>query len=191
MYFIVFNLYVFYCFMISAVWDLHLDQYQAELMIYRAKRGTKLLIYRPKCKIHFAICFCTQNEKILTFRVDLWSQKVTWLRNGRSDFRKLGVKISARLQRKKSWSGAAESAAVLRARQNLSGGGGGGGGWGGGEDYLILLRGVALPSAVSFSIGVNLLKTIWFCYITHISHRPQPSVARVGIILTAFASKLC
>ena len=30
--------------------------------------------------------FCTQNEKILTFRVDLWSQKVMWLRNGRSDF---------------------------------------------------------------------------------------------------------
>ena len=40
MYFIVLWIsYVFYCFMISAVWDLHLDQYQAELMIYRAKRG--------------------------------------------------------------------------------------------------------------------------------------------------------
>ena len=29
--------------------------------------------------------------KNLTFRVDLWSQKVMWLRNGRSDFRKVGV----------------------------------------------------------------------------------------------------
>ena len=34
-----FNLYAFYCFMISAVRDLHLDQYQVELMIYKAKRG--------------------------------------------------------------------------------------------------------------------------------------------------------
>ena len=110
---------VFYCFMISAVWDLHLDQYQAELMIYKAKRGQNYW-------------FTGQNEKftlpfvlyakwiILTFRVDLWLQKVMWLRNGRYDFRKLGVKISARLQRKKSWSGAAESAVLLRAWQNLS-----------------------------------------------------------------------
>ena len=34
-----FLFYVLYCFLISAVWDLHLDQYQAELMIYKAKRG--------------------------------------------------------------------------------------------------------------------------------------------------------
>ena len=48
MYFIVsWMSHVFYCFlflcilffMISTVWDLHLDQYQAELMIYKAKRG--------------------------------------------------------------------------------------------------------------------------------------------------------
>ena len=49
--------------------------------------------------------------KNLTFRVDLWSQKVMWLRNGRSDFRKLSVKICVRLQKKESWSGAPESAA--------------------------------------------------------------------------------
>ena len=54
---------------------------------------------------------------------DLWSQKVTWLCNGMSDFRKLGIKISVRLQRKKSWSGVAKSVAVLRGRQNLSRGG--------------------------------------------------------------------
>ena len=85
----------------------------------QSKKRTKLLIYRPKWKIHFAIFLYTKwiNSH---FRVDLWSQKVMWLHNGRSDFRKLGVKISARLQRKKSWSGAAESMAVLCARQNLS-----------------------------------------------------------------------
>ena len=78
-----------------------------------------------QAKIRNSLChlFCTQHENNLTFRVDLWSQKVMWLRNGRSDFRKLGVKICVRLQRKKSWSGVAESAAVLRARQNLSRGG--------------------------------------------------------------------
>ena len=63
-----------------------------------------------QAKIKNSLChlFC-----ILTFWVDLWSQKVTWLRNGRSDFRKLGVKISARLQRK-------SGTVVLRVRQNLS-----------------------------------------------------------------------
>ena len=81
----------------------------------QSKKRTNLLIYRPKWK--FTLPFVFVHKMIFfffTFWVDLWSQKVTWLRNGRSDFRKLGVKICARLQRKKSWSGAAESAAVLR-----------------------------------------------------------------------------
>ena len=110
-----FNFYVFYCFMISAVWDLHLDQYQAELMIYKAKRGQNYWFTGQNEKFTLPFVLYTK-WKILTFRVDLWSQKVMWLRNGRSDFRKLGVKISARLQRKKSWSDVAESAAVLRVR---------------------------------------------------------------------------
>ena len=99
MYFIVLWIsYVFYCFMISAVWDLHLDQYQAEVMIYKAKRGQNSWFTGQNENCHL---FCTQNEKKFTFWVDLWSQKVMWLRNRRSDCRKLGVKISARLQRKK------------------------------------------------------------------------------------------
>ena len=85
--------------MISAVWDPLLDQYQAELIIYKAKED-KITDIQAKMKNSLCHLFCTQNEKILTFWVDLWSQKVMWLRNGRSDFRKLGVKISARLQRK-------------------------------------------------------------------------------------------
>ena len=84
------------------------------------QKEDKITDLQAKMKNSLCHLFCPQNEKILTFWVDLWSQKVAWLRNGRSDFRKLGVKISARLQRKKSCSGAAESAAVLRVRQNLS-----------------------------------------------------------------------
>ena len=55
--------------MISAVWDLHLDQYQAE---YTKQKEDKLLIYRTKWKIHFAICFVHKRKKNLTFRVDIW-----------------------------------------------------------------------------------------------------------------------
>ena len=110
--------YVFYCFMISAIWDLHLDQYQAELMIYKAKRGQNYW-YSPKWKIHFAICFVHKIKKFSLFRLT-FDRKRSRDCNGRSDFCILGVKISARLQRKKSWSGVAESVSVLRARQNLS-----------------------------------------------------------------------
>ena len=98
MYFIVFNFYVFYCFMIFAVSDLHLDQYWDWINDIQSKKRGKLLIYRPKYRIHFPICFVHKMGKNLTFWVDLWSQKVTWLRNGRSDFRK----ISVGLQRKES-----------------------------------------------------------------------------------------
>ena len=55
--------------MISAVWDLHLDQYQAELMIY------KITDLQAKMKNSLCHLFCTQNEKILTFWVDLWVAK--------------------------------------------------------------------------------------------------------------------
>ena len=64
--------------------------------------------------------FCTQNGKNLTFRVDLWSQKVMWLCNAKSDFCKLGVKTYVRLQRKKSWSGAAGSGAAESAVHGLA-----------------------------------------------------------------------
>ena len=74
-------------------------------------------------KIHFAICFVHKMKKISLLGVEVWLQKVMWLRQVRSDFHKRGVKVSARLQRKKSWSGAAESAAVVWAWQNVSGGG--------------------------------------------------------------------
>ena len=90
---------------------------------YTKQTDRKFIDLQAKLKNSLCHLFCTQNEKNLTFRVDLWSQKVMWPRNGMSDFHKLGVKISVRLQRKKSWSGAAESVAVLRAWQNLSRGG--------------------------------------------------------------------
>ena len=63
-----FYFYVFYCFMISAVWDLDLDQYQADLMIHvQSKKRTNWLIYRPKWKIHFAICFVHKMKKFSLF----------------------------------------------------------------------------------------------------------------------------
>ena len=78
-----FYFYVFYCFMISAVWDLHLDQYQAELMIYTKQKEDKITDLQAKIKNSLCHLFCTQH---------LWSQKVTLLSNGRSDFHKLGVR---------------------------------------------------------------------------------------------------
>ena len=57
--------------------------------------------------------FCTQNEKTLTFWVDLWSQKVTRLRNGRcQNIRKTSKK---KVMKRRGW-----KRAVLRVRQNLS-----------------------------------------------------------------------
>ena len=127
-YSIVFNLYVFYCFMIFAVSDLHLDQYSERINDKQSKKSGKLLIYRPppqkKKKIIILpfVLYTKWRKQNLTFRVDLLSQKFMWLRNGRSDFCKLGVKISVRLKKtkKQTWSGAAESAAVLRGRQIFS-----------------------------------------------------------------------
>ena len=116
--------------MIFAVSDLHLDQYWDWIKWYTKQKEGKITDLQAKIKLSLCQVILYTKWKSLTFRVDLWSQKVTRLRNGMSDFRKLtklGIKISVRLQRKKSWSGAAESAAVLRALQNLSRGGGGGG----------------------------------------------------------------
>ena len=119
----------FIVFMISAVWDLHWINIKLNSW-YNKQKEDKITDLQAKIRNSFCHLFCTQNEKDLTFWFDRWLQKVMWLRNGRSHFHKLGVKICVRLQRKKSWSGAAESAAVLRARQNLSRGRGGGGLWG-------------------------------------------------------------
>ena len=69
-------------------------------MIYTKQKEEKITDLQANMKNSLCHLFCTQNEKILTFWVDPWSQKVTWLRNGSSDFRKLGVKISARLLKK-------------------------------------------------------------------------------------------
>ena len=119
-----FLFYVFYCCLISAVWDLHLESISSWINDIQSKKRTKLLIYRPKWKIHFAICFVHKMKKISLFGLTFGRKgSCDSVLNGRSDFRKLGVKLSARLQRKKSWSGAAKSAAVLRVRQNLSRGG--------------------------------------------------------------------
>ena len=74
--------------MISAVWDLHLDQYQAELMIYTKQKEDKITDLQAKKKNSLCHLFCTQNKKNLTFRVDIWSQKVMWLHKAKSDFRK-------------------------------------------------------------------------------------------------------
>ena len=48
------------------------------------------------------------------FCADVRVQNVTWPRDRRSDFRKLGIKRCARLERKKSWKGVSRSAAVAR-----------------------------------------------------------------------------
>ena len=68
-----------------------------------------------QAKIKHSLChlFCRQKFLNLTFRVDLWSHKAMWLRNGMSDFYKLGVKMSVILQRKRSWSGVFESVVIL------------------------------------------------------------------------------
>ena len=91
--------------------------------LFTKPKQENIMIYSPKWEISLCHWFCTQNRKNLTFRVDLWSQKVMWLRNGWADFCKLGVKICARLQRKNSWNRAARGAAVWRTRRNLSRGG--------------------------------------------------------------------
>ena len=116
MYFIVFNFYVFYCFMISAVWDLHLDQYQAELMIYKAKRGQTDWFIGQNEKLTFKLPFVLytkwKKSHFLGWPLVAKGHVTPWRE---VDFRKLGVKISARLQRKKSLSGVAEITVVLRA----------------------------------------------------------------------------
>ena len=48
--------------MISAVWDLDLDQYQDELMIYKQTED-KITDLQAKMKNSLCHLFCTQNEK--------------------------------------------------------------------------------------------------------------------------------
>ena len=86
----------------------------------QSKKRTKLLIYMAKWKNHFAICFVHKMKKFSLFGLTFGRKRSRDSVSGGLIFRKLCVKIFARLQRKKSRSGAAESAAVLRVRQNLS-----------------------------------------------------------------------
>ena len=57
------------------------------------------------------------------FCADVRVQNVAWPRDRRSDFRKLGIKRCARLERKKSWKGVSRSAAVARQSRILCRGG--------------------------------------------------------------------
>ena len=118
-----FYFYVFYYFFIFFGLNTSFQSILCLNKLFTKPKQENIMIYSPNCKKSLCHWFCTQNGKNLTFRVDLWSQKVTWLRNGWSDFRKFGVKISARLQRKNSWNRAARGAAVWRTQQNLSRGG--------------------------------------------------------------------
>ena len=75
MYFIVSWIsYVFYCFMISAVWDLHLGSISSWINDIQSKKRTKLLIYRPTWKIHCAICFVHKMKKFSLFGLTFGSK---------------------------------------------------------------------------------------------------------------------
>ena len=118
MYFIVLWIsYAFYCFLIVYIillfYDFHCwrSSFGSISSWIHDQKEDKITDLQAKIRNSLCHLFCTQNEKNLTFLFHLWLQKVMWLRNGRSDFRKLGVKICIRLQRKKSWSGGAESTA--------------------------------------------------------------------------------
>ena len=99
--YIVFNSNVFYCFMISAVWDLHWDQFSGVIYKLNTKLKRTNLLFTNQNRNHTLPFVLYTNWKNLIFRVDVWLPKVMWLLNRMSDFHKLGVKISVRLQRKK------------------------------------------------------------------------------------------
>ena len=107
MYFIVLNCYAFYdlWFLLFEIF-IWINIKFEWMIIYKEKEETLLMYKQKKKKKSVCYCFVHNMKKNLTFQVDLWLQKVMWLRNGMSDFRKLSVKISVRLK-KKSWSGAA------------------------------------------------------------------------------------
>ena len=97
MYFIVFwfKKNVFYCFLcIVLFYDFccFRSSFGSVLRLnkwYTKQKEWKITDLQAKIKNSLCHLFCTQNEKNLTFRVDLWSQKVMWLRNGKSDFANL------------------------------------------------------------------------------------------------------
>ena len=72
------------------------------------------------------VLFLKNFFKNLTLRVDPWSQKVMWLRNGRSDICKLGVKICARLKKKSHEAARLKTWRIcVRGKTCWRGGGGG------------------------------------------------------------------
>ena len=86
-------------------------------MTYRAKRGENYWLQAQK-KNPLCYLFCTMKKKSHFSSWPFWSQKVMCSVTGGQMFCKTGVKTSVRLQRRKSWSGAAESAAVLHASES-------------------------------------------------------------------------
>ena len=81
--YVVYCLIVFYCFIISAVWDLHVDQFFCLNELNMKPRENKLTDFQTKLQTTLCHFFCTQNEQLF-FWVDLRLQKVMWLLNGMS-----------------------------------------------------------------------------------------------------------
>ena len=78
-------------------------------MIYKAKKRTKLLIYRPKWKIHFAICFVHKMKRFSLFRLTFGCKRSHDSVTGGSIFTNLVSKYPQDFKEKKSWISAAES----------------------------------------------------------------------------------
>ena len=131
MYFIVFISYVFLCFydfLFFVIWSWLISRYTK--LCKSPKRQNKHCFLKSilrksvisMCFVHKHIC----KMRILgNFWADVRVQKVAWPRDRWSDFRKLGIKRCARLERKKSWKGMSRSAAVAtQSRISCRGGGG-------------------------------------------------------------------
>ena len=133
MYFIVFISDVFHCFydlFFLVIWSWLIQDIRNCANGQKDRINTVLVHFKKISNFHTCMCFVHKPRckmQILgKFCADLRVQNVTWPPDRRSDFRKLGIKRCARLERKKSWKGVSWTVAVARQSRILCRGGGGG-----------------------------------------------------------------